>query len=122
MAMRSIEGQVNNYLLRLKFNPKLKGYRYLREAILIALEHEKGIYTLKNDIYPRLAEKFAAGNSNLERDMANAIDAAFLNIGLEDYESLFGNTVNAKSGKPTVKELISAASIHISLNNFSESS
>ncbi|GHV00532.1 hypothetical protein FACS1894211_08060 [Clostridia bacterium] len=105
--------KVTAFLLSLKFNPKAKGFQYIRQAVLLVAESGNGVYSLKRDVYPKLVSLFQTGAQNLERDMSNCIEAAFLNAGIDDIERVFGNTINAKSGKPTVKEFIAAAAIHI---------
>ena len=107
---------VNAYLLALKFNPKAKGFKILRRAILLALDKPKGI-TLKRDIYPALEKACGMSAAALERDMANAIDAAFLNADIGEVERVFGGTISPKSGRPTVKELIAGAAAHIIVNS-----
>ncbi len=100
----------------LSFNPRLMGYRLLREAILLAAQKKGKPFLLKKDIYPALTEKYRLKAANLERNISNSIDNAFLSVDIDRMENLFGSTISAKSGKPTVKELIAAASVHILLN------
>ena len=112
---KTTEQLASAYLLSLKFNPKLMGFKYLREAIVLAARKSDNPFTLKNDIYPALLKKHRTKPSNLERNISNAIDNAFLSVDLNEMEKAFGNTINPKSGKPTVKELIAAASMHINI-------
>jgi hypothetical protein len=109
------EQSVNAWLLSLKFNPRLIGFKLLREAILLAAEKQNKPFTLKKDIYPPLLQKYSIKAANLERNISNAIDNAFLSVDINEMEKVFGNTISQKSGKPTVKELIAAASVHILL-------
>ena len=101
------------YLLNLKFNPRLMGYKLLREAIVLATKKGGRPFLLKKDIYPALTEKYRIKTANLERNISNSIENAFLSVDIEIMESIFGNTISAKTGKPTVKELIAAAAAHI---------
>jgi two-component system response regulator (stage 0 sporulation protein A) len=112
---KCVAERITAFLLSLKFNPKSKGFQYIRRAVSLVLRRGNGVYVLKRDIYPELSEIFATGAANLERGMANAIEAAFLSIDLSDFERVFGNTVHAEKGKPTVKEFISMARQHILL-------
>lgn len=91
------------------------GFRLLREAIILAIERHGKPFLLKKDIYPPLLTKFGIKAANLERNISNSIDNAFLSVDIDKMESLFGSTISAKTGKPTVKELIAAASVHILL-------
>ena len=109
------EQYINGWLLSLKFNPRLTGFKLLREAILLAAEKRNMPFTLKKDIYPFLLQKYSIKAVNLERNISNAIDNAFLAVDINEMERAFGNTISSKTGKPTVKELIAAASVHILL-------
>ena len=91
------------------------GFKLLREAIILAAEKRNMPFTLKNDIYPPLLQKYSIKAANLERNISNAIDNAFLAVDINEMEKVFGNTISSKTGKPTVKELIAAASVHILL-------
>ena len=91
------------------------GFKYLREAIIIAAQIKNHPFTLKKDIYPVLLYKYQIKAANLERNISNAIDNAFLSVDILQMEKIFGNTISSKTGKPTVKELIAAASVHILL-------
>jgi len=109
------EQNVSGWLLSLKFNPRLMGFKLLREAILLAAEKQNKPFTLKKDIYPSLLKKHSIKAVNLERNISNAIDNAFLAVDINEMERVFGNTISSKTGKPTVKELIAAAAVHILL-------
>ena len=115
-SVKTTEQRVSGYLLSLKFNPRLMGFKYLREAILLAAQKQNKPFTLKKDIYPALLAKYQIKAANLERNISNAIDNAFLAVDINEMERLFGNTISSKTGKPTVKELIAAASVHILLH------
>ena len=112
---KTTEAKISLYLLSLKFNPKFKGFRYLRDAILLALKMRNAPFTLKKDIYPALLRKYNLKSVNMERNISNSIDNAFLNVDIADMEKIFGNTISPKTGKPGIKELIAAASVHIYL-------
>jgi len=113
---KTTEQQISGWLLSLKFNPRLMGFKYLREAVLLAARKQNMPFTLKKDIYPALLKKYQIKAANLERNISNAIDNAFLSVDLNEMERVFGNTISSKTGKPTVKELIAAASVHILLH------
>jgi hypothetical protein len=111
--MDGVTVTVSRLLLGLKFNPRLKGFRILRDAVGIAAHFPHGIYSLKRDVYPILSAKYGMPPACLERNMANAVDAAFLNADIDEAERLFGNTISEKSGKPTLKGLIATLIRHI---------
>ena len=110
------EQLISIWLLSLKFNPRLKGFKYLRDAAVLAAQNPDKPFTLKKDVYPALLEKYRIKAANLERNISNAIDNAFLAVDLNRMETVFGNTISCKTGKPTVKELIAAAAVHILLH------
>ena len=75
--MAQIPSRIKLYLLKLGFQPNLKGYRLLARLIAIAEEGEE-IMPLKYHGYKRLAEEFGVGEASVEKDIQNAISAAWL--------------------------------------------
>ncbi|SCJ21986.1 Stage 0 sporulation protein A [uncultured Clostridium sp.] len=98
--------RVSRIILQVGVPASIKGYQYLREAILLAMD-ERDISTLiTTKIYPAVARKFNTTPGNVERSIRNAIEVAWKKGNLEAIDSLFGYTIEENRGKPTNSEFI----------------
>ncbi|WP_138295922.1 MULTISPECIES: sporulation initiation factor Spo0A C-terminal domain-containing protein [unclassified Clostridium] len=98
--------RVSRIILQVGVPASIKGYQYLREAILLAMD-ERDISTLiTTKIYPAVAKKFNTTPGNVERSIRNAIEVAWKKGNLEAIDSLFGYTIEENRGKPTNSEFI----------------
>ena len=84
----------------------IKGYQYIREAILLAVENEEIINAITKTLYPTLAKKFNTTPSRVERAIRHAIEVAWNRGQIEVHDKIFGYTVNSNKGKPTNSEFI----------------
>ncbi|MBQ3565839.1 MAG: sporulation transcription factor Spo0A [Oscillospiraceae bacterium] len=84
----------------------IKGYHYLREAILSSLENSELLESVTKMLYPTIAEKFDTTSSRVERAIRHAIEIAWDRGNLDMLNSFFGYTVNTCKGKPTNSEFI----------------
>ncbi len=84
----------------------IKGYHYLREAILSSLEHKELLESVTKMLYPTVAKKFDTTSSRVERAIRHAIEIAWDRGNLDTLNSFFGYTVNTCKGKPTNSEFI----------------
>ncbi len=84
----------------------IKGYQYLREAILIAVEDMEVINAVTKVLYPEVAKRFATTPSRVERAIRHAIEVAWDRGDLETLQKYFGYTVSNAKGKPTNSEFI----------------
>lgn len=84
----------------------IKGYHYLREAILASLEHKELLESVTKMLYPTVAKKFDTTSSRVERAIRHAIEIAWDRGNLDTLNSFFGYTVNTCKGKPTNSEFI----------------
>ncbi|HEY8389571.1 MAG TPA: sporulation initiation factor Spo0A C-terminal domain-containing protein [Clostridia bacterium] len=108
----NIEKSIYNYLLSLKLMPTLKGFNYLKSAILLVI-NDGSFCSLKHTIYPWIAKTYNTTPQNVERSISNAIDTAWLNGNINVLKAEFGETVNEYRGKPTNKEFICMAADRI---------
>ena len=83
----------------------LKGYRYLREAVLLSLEDMSLLGAVTTVLYPRIAARFDTTPSRVERAIRHAIEVAWERGSLKDYPQLFGFTF-ANVTKPSNAEFI----------------
>ena len=84
----------------------IKGYQYLREAIIIAVEDMEVINAVTKVLYPEVARRFDTTASRVERAIRHAIEVAWDRGDLETLQKFFGYTVSNTKGKPTNSEFI----------------
>ena len=88
----------------------IKGYQYLREAILIAVKDMDVINAVTKVLYPEVAKHFGTTASRVERAIRHAIEVAWDRGDLETLQKYFGYTVSNTKGKPTNSEFIAMIS------------
>ena len=84
----------------------IKGYQYLREAILIAVADMDVINAVTKVLYPEVAKRFNTTASRVERAIRHAIEVAWDRGDLETLQKYVGYTVSNVKGKPTNSEFI----------------
>lgn len=108
LLMHRVPAQIKMYLLHLGFQPNLKGYRLLARLIAMAQEGED-VMPLKYNGYKRLSEEFGVGAASVEKDIQNAISAAWLRGNVDVLYGEFGETLDEDKGKPTNKQFLLTA-------------
>ena len=84
----------------------IKGYRYLREAIIRAVENREIVEAITKELYPGVAAEFDTSPSRVERAIRHAIEVAWDRGDLDTLQRFFGNTVSNTKGRPTNSEFI----------------
>ena len=84
----------------------IKGYQFLRDAILMTMENQDYINSVTKRLYPEIAKKNYTSSSRVERAIRHAIEVAWSRGKMETLDSLFGYTINTGKGKPTNSEFI----------------
>lgn len=102
----ALEGQVTAIIHEIGVPAHIKGYQYLREAILLAVEDMEVINAVTKVLYPEVAKRFSTTPSRVERAIRHAIEVAWDRGDLETLQKYFGYTVNSAKGKPTNSEFI----------------
>jgi len=100
------EATVTNMMHEVGVPAHVKGYNYLREAILMAIGDVSILGAITKELYPTIATKYESTPSRVERAMRHAIELAWERGNYDAINHLFGYTVNIKSGKPTNSEFI----------------
>lgn len=95
----------------------IKGYQYLREAIMIAVEDMEVINAVTKVLYPAVAKRFGTTPSRVERAIRHAIEVAWDRGDLETLQKYFGYTVSNAKGKPTNSEFIAMIADGLTLDN-----
>ena len=94
----------------------IKGYQYLREAIIIAINDMEVINAVTKVLYPAVAKRFGTTPSRVERAIRHAIEVAWDRGDLETLQKYFGYTVSNTKGKPTNSEFIAMIADRLMLN------
>ena len=84
----------------------IKGYTYLREAIMLVLKNTDLINSITKELYPTVAKTYATSSSRVERAIRHAIEVAWARGDVEILNAIFGFTINQAKGKPTNSEFI----------------
>lgn len=105
-SSKNIDLVITNVLHDLGIPSNLKGYDYLKEAILMKF-NDKTITYVTKDIYPRIAKEFNTKPENVERNIRHAIEVSCIRGNYEFIHEIFRNTKNTEKEKPTNYEFIS---------------
>lgn len=93
----------------------LKGYAYLREAIILTVNHMEYINDITKGLYPQVAKTFGTTPSKVERAIRHTIEVAWDRGDLDTLQNFFGYTISNTKGKPTNSEFIALVSDKIRL-------
>ena len=102
----SIEALVTNIIHEVGVPAHIKGYQYLREAIIMVINDIDVINQITKSLYPQIALKFKTTPSRVERAIRHAIEVAWGRGQQDVVENIFGYTISASKGKPTNSEFI----------------
>ena len=106
MDKTSIESMVTGIIHEIGVPAHIKGYQYLREAIIIAVNDMDVINAITKVLYPQVAKTFQTTPSRVERAIRHAIEVAWDRGDLDTLQRFFGYTVSNTKGKPTNSEFI----------------
>lgn len=102
----SLETRVTNMLHEIGIPAHIKGYHYLRDAIMMAVDDMDVLNAITKILYPTVAKKYQTTSSRVERAIRHAIEVAWSRGKLDTLDELFGYTVSNGKGKPTNSEFI----------------
>ncbi len=105
-SANNIESMVTNIIHEIGVPAHIKGYQYLREAIIIAVEDMDVINAITKVLYPQVAKTFQTTPCRVERAIRHAIEVAWDRGDLDTLQRFFGYTVSNTKGKPTNSEFI----------------
>lgn len=114
-----IESMVTSIIHEIGVPAHIKGYQYLREAIIIAVNDMDVINAITKVLYPQVAKAFQTTPSRVERAIRHAIEVAWDRGDLDTLQRFFGYTVSNTKGKPTNSEFIAliADKLQLQLKN-----
>ncbi len=112
-----LEAQVTKVIHQIGVPAHIKGYQYLRTAILMTIEDSEVINSVTKILYPSVAKKYATTSSRVERAIRHAIEVAWDRGDIDTLNSYFGYTIQNNRGKPTNSEFIAMIADNLRLSN-----
>ncbi len=112
---QDLETSVTEIIHEIGIPAHIKGYQYLREAIIRVVNDMDVINAVTKVLYPEVAEKFNTTPSRVERAIRHAIEVAWDRGDVEVLQKFFGYTVSGVKGKPTNSEFIAMIADKLSL-------
>ncbi len=110
-----IEVKVTEILHEIGVPAHIKGYHYLRDSIIMSVEHPEIINAVTKQLYPSVAKKYETTSSRVERAIRHAIEVAWDRGDIDVLNSYFGYTIHNDRGKPTNSEFIAMISDRLRL-------
>ena len=104
--VRDLEKDVTDMIHEIGVPAHIKGYQYLREAIMMSVQDVEMLGSITKVLYPTIAKKYQTTPSRVERAIRHAIEVAWSRGRMETLDALFGYTINTGKGKPTNSEFI----------------
>ena len=102
----SLEADITSIIREIGIPAHIKGYQYIREAIMMTVNDINLLNYITKLLYPTIAKKYKTTSSSVERAIRHAIEVAWNRGRIDVLEELFGYTVSAGKGKPTNSEFI----------------
>ena len=112
-----LESQVTEIIHRIGVPAHIKGYQYLRTAIMMTIEDNDLINAVTKVLYPAVAKKYQTTSSRVERAIRHAIEVAWDRGDIDTLNAFFGYTIQNERGKPTNSEFIAMIADNIRLKN-----
>ena len=110
-----MEVKVTEILHEIGVPAHIKGYHYLRDSIIMSVEHPEMINAVTKQLYPAVAKKYETTSSRVERAIRHAIEVAWDRGDIDVLNSYFGYTIHNDRGKPTNSEFIAMISDRLRL-------
>ena len=111
----TLENHITNIIHEVGVPAHIKGYQYLREAILMSVNDMDMLNSITKVLYPGIAKKYDTTPSRVERAIRHAIEVAWSRGKMDTIDEMFGYTINNGKGKPTNSEFIALITDRIRL-------
>lgn len=102
----TLENDVTDIIREIGIPAHIKGYQYIREAIMMTVNDMNLLNYITKLLYPTIAKKYKTTSSSVERAIRHAIEVAWNKGQIDVLEDMFGYTISAGKGKPTNSEFI----------------
>ena len=116
-SQKSLEEVVTEIIHDVGVPAHIKGYQYLREAIVMSVLDMDMLNSVTKVLYPEVAKRFKTTPSRVERAIRHAIEVAWSRGKVDTIEELFGYTISIGKGKPTNSEFIALITDKIRMNH-----
>ena len=103
---RNLESDVTNLIHEIGVPAHIKGYTYLRDAIILSVSDMEMLNSITKLLYPTIAKMHQTTPSRVERAIRHAIEVAWNRGKMDTIDALFGYTINTGKGKPTNSEFV----------------
>ncbi|MCE5285454.1 MAG: sporulation transcription factor Spo0A [Pelosinus sp.] len=103
---RPLDVEVTNIIREIGIPAHIKGYQYLRDAIMMIINEIELLGAVTKVLYPMIAEKYSTTPSRVERAIRHAIEVAWSRGNMDMINRIFGYTVKLEKGKPTNSEFM----------------
>lgn len=115
-SSRNLETDVTNIIHEIGVPAHIKGYQYLREAIMMSVDDIEMLNSITKILYPTIAKRYQTTPSRVERAIRHAIEVAWSRGKMDTIDELFGYTIHNGKGKPTNSEFIALIADKIRLD------
>ena len=112
----NLELMVTEIIHQIGVPAHIKGYQYLREAIIMSVNDIEMLNSITKILYPTIAKKYQTTSSRVERAIRHAIEVAWSRGKMDTIDELFGYTIHNGKGKPTNSEFIALIADKIRLD------
>lgn len=112
-----LETQVTKIIHQIGVPAHIKGYQYLRTAIIMTVNDNDVINSVTKVLYPTVAKRYSTTSSRVERAIRHAIEVAWDRGDVDVLNSYFGYTIQTNRGKPTNSEFIAMIADNLRLSN-----
>lgn len=116
--INNIEYVVTDMIHRIGIPAHIKGYHYLRTAIILSIHDNDMINSVTKLLYPTVAQRYGTTSSRVERAIRHAIEIAWDRGDVDVLNGLFGYTIHTSRGKPTNSEFIALIADKLRLQYF----
>ena len=110
-----LETDVTEIIHEIGVPAHIKGYQYLRDAIVMSVTDMEMLNSITKVLYPNIAEKYQTTASRVERAIRHAIEVAWSRGKMDTIDEMFGYTIHNAKGKPTNSEFIALITDRIRL-------
>ncbi|HHY47424.1 MAG TPA: sporulation transcription factor Spo0A [Firmicutes bacterium] len=100
-SRKSVDAWVTESIHAMGIPANIRGYQYVREAILMVMNDPDLLSKVTKELYPRIAQRFGTTPPRVERAIRHAIEIAWSRGNIELLNNIFGHTVDHQRGKPT---------------------
>ena len=115
LTERNLETDVTEIIHEIGVPAHIKGYQYLRDAIIMSVNDMDMLNSITKVLYPTIAKKYQTTASRVERAIRHAIEVAWSRGKMDTIDEMFGYTIHNGKGKPTNSEFIALITDRIRL-------